>query len=276
MRRLVALFRVRLFLIPGFALAQVPTYTLVDLGAVNVPNNTNWPDADCNPSNAGTDSQGHPVYLCNSWDSDASGTLMFVHVSVGYALVAANQPQPVEFFDSCCDDPDPRDGLNALPLPAALQSFPAEAISISEGGQYAVGYATHTDQTGHGSIRSAILWNNEAAAELPALSGSGIQYDSAAYSANEWGEVVGESLIPLSAGGSAERATLWIGNSAHELQYMLSPYVPVILTTARLIDCSGNIGAQGWPISIGAHPYSSNYPHTYLLLRQGAAHRCQY
>ena len=276
MRRLVGLLGLLLFVVPGLALAQVPTYTLVDLGAANAPNGTGWPGADCNTSAAGTDSQGHPLYSCSGWDWNSSGTLMYISVGVGYALLAANQPQPFESYNSCCSGPPPQEGFNVLPLPAALQMFPAEAISIAEGGQYAVGYATHTDQNGGGMIRSAILWNNEAATELPALSGSGIQYDSAAYSANEWGEVVGESLISLDAGGSAERATLWIDNSAHELQYRLSPYVAVILTTARWIDCAGNIGAQGWPIAIGPEPYSTNYPHNYLLLRQGAARNCAY
>lgn len=276
MRRLGTLFSLLLSLIPGLALAQVPTYTLVDLGAANVPNGTGWPDAGCHASAAGTDSQGHPLYFCNTWEWEALGTQQSIRASVGYSLVSANQPQPMENYINCCGSaPPPYYGLNVLPLPAALQTFPAEAISISEGGQYAVGYATHPDQYGD-PVRSAIVWNYEVASELPALSGAGIQYDSAAFSANEAGEVVGESLIPLTAGGAAERATLWIAGSAHELQYMLAPYVPVILTTAKWIDCAGNIGAQGWPIGQGPVPFSTNYPHNYLLLRQGAARNCTY
>lgn len=267
MRRLVSLL---LLVVPGLALAQVPTYTLVDLGSANAPNGTGWPDADCIGSAAGTDAAGHPVYMCHSWDSPQSqGSLQFINVTVGYAVLPgpANQLQPVEDYDSCCPGPS-YEGLNALPLPSALQTFAAEAISVSEGGQYVVGYAVHQ------GLGNAIIWEDEVPYELPALSGSGVQYNSAAYSVNQWREAVGDSQIPLTGGGSALRATVWIAHAAHELQYMLSPYVPVILTTARWIDCAGNIGAQGWPISVGPNPLSSNYPHNYLLIRQGAARNC--
>jgi hypothetical protein len=213
------------------------------------------------------------LYTCHSWESPQSrsgGSLMYVNVTVGYALLPANQPQPVEDYESCCLEPPPYEGLHALPLPSALQTFAAEAFSVSEGGQYVVGNAVHR------GVRSAIIWEDEVPYELPALYGSGVQYDSAAYSVNEWREAVGESLIPLTAGGSALRATVWIAHAAHELQYMLSPYVPVLLTTARWIDCAGNIGAQGWPLSEGPFPFSTTYPHNYLLVRQGAARNCAY
>jgi hypothetical protein len=260
-----------LLVVPGLVLAQVPTYTLVDLGSADVPNGTAWPDADCIGSAAGTDAEGHPVYICHGWSAPTSGqSFDSLSVAVGYALspAPANQPQPVENYESCCGGPPSYEGLNTLPLPSALQTFAAEAISVSEGGDYVVGYAMHQ------GARNAIIWEAEVPYVLPALYGSGSQYDSAAYSVNESREAVGESLKPLTAGGSALRATVWIAHAAHELQYMLSPYAAVILTTARWIDCSGNIGAQGWPLSVGPNPLSSNYPHNYLLVRQGAARNC--
>ena len=259
-----------ILVLPGLCLAQTPTYTLVDLGSASVPNGTGWPGADCLGNAAGTDAQGHPLILCNNWDFSESGTLMSLSVAVGYAVLPGNRPQPVEDYESCCGQGPSYEGLNALPLPSALQTFAAEAISVSEGGQYVVGYALHQ------GVRNAILWEDEVPYALPALYGAGIQYDSAAYSVNEWREAAGESLIPLTAGGSALRATVWIAHAAHELQYMLSPYVPVILTTARWIDCAGNIGAQGWPLSLAPHPLSSSYPHNYLLVRQGAVRNCAY
>ena len=263
LRSLVGLL---LLLVSALALAQVPIYTLVDLGSADAPNGTAWPDADCVGTAAGTDAQGHPLYSCQSWDSPRrGGANAYLDVAVGYALLAPNQPQPFESYASCCSEPPPYAGLNALPLPPALQGFAAEAISLSEGGEYVVGYAEHQ------GVRNALLWDAEIPYELPALSGNGIQYDSDAYSVNESGEVVGESLIPLTAGGSALRATVWIAHAPHELQYMLSPYVPVILTTARWIDCAGNIGAQGEPIGADPPYLDSNYPHNYLLIRQGAA-----
>ena len=253
-----------LLLVTGLALAQVPTYTLVDLGSADAPNGTAWPAADCIGSAAGTDAEGHPVYICHSWTLPTrGGANQSLQVLVGYALLAPNQPQAVEDYESCCVPPL-YEGLNALPLPPALQTFASEAISVSEEGQNVVGHALHQ------GVRSAILWENEVPNELPALYGNGIQYDSAPYSVNESGEAVGESLIPLTVGGSALRATVWIAHAPHELQYMLSPYVPVILTTARWIDCAGNIGAQGEPIGAPPPYLDSNYPHNYLLIRQGA------
>ena len=45
MRRVIDFLGLLYFVLPGLALAQVPTYALVDLGAANVPNGTGWSDA---------------------------------------------------------------------------------------------------------------------------------------------------------------------------------------------------------------------------------------
>ena len=119
-RRLVGLL---LLLVPGFALAQVPTYTLVDLGSANVPNGTGWPDADCIGHAAGTDAQGHPVYICHSWTAETILSLSSLAVDVGYALLPApaNQTQPVENYVACCGaPPPPYEGLKAFAAPIGI------------------------------------------------------------------------------------------------------------------------------------------------------------
>jgi len=269
---------------PVLALAQGPTFTLIDLGPADDPNGTGWPDAECLETDAGTDSAHHPLITCRSWEYDSSGTLEYTQAWVGYAqlpLSAGSQRpelhrQPVEYYDICCGKPPPNAGLRTLKLPAG--SSAGEAISLSQGAQYVVGYSSHSGMTASGEnslIRHAILWTNEQPRQLPALAGGDSRLDSAAYAVNAWGEAVGESEVALATGGYAERATLWIAATAHELQYMLpAGGASVILTTARWIDCAGNIGAQGYPSALSPFPGSSDYPHNYLLMRQGTPRVC--
>jgi len=147
------------------------------------------------------------------------------------------------------------------------ESYGAEATSLSAGADYIVGHATHDAM-----IRQAIVWDHLTPYVLPALAGNELSFDSAAYSASSSGEVVGESQMHLNVGVYALRATVWIDRAPHELQYMLSPAVNVVLDTARWINCAGDIIAQGWPTSYGSFPPgSSAYPHNYLLVRQGSA-----
>ena len=274
-----------LLLLPSLAVAAVPNYTLIDLGPANDPNGTNWPDPECQEIAAGKDSAQHPVYTCREWDFEATSSLESYHVWAGYAQLTVTDPshpaetyrRPVEFYQDCCGQPPPYAGLKTLAMPHSESTSAGEALSISQGGEYAVGYAAYyrsNTSGGFSLVRHAVAWDHEVPVQLPALAGTGAQYDSAAYSANQWGEFVGQSEIRLSAGGYASRATVWIAHVPHELQYMLSPAVPVILSLAGWIDCAGNIGALGWPMDIGLHPLSTNYPHAYLLLRNGTARQC--
>ncbi len=271
-------------MIPVLALAQGPTFTLLDLGPADDPNGTGWPDAECLATDAGTDSAGHALLTCRSWEYDRNGTLEYLHAWVGYAQLpvsGSQRPelnrQPVEYYDTCCGKPPPYQGLKRLSLPAGVASA-GEAISLSQGAEYVVGYSSRSGTTASGGsdlTRRAILWTNEQPRQLPALAGSNSRFDSAAYAVNGWGEAVGESETAVNGSGYAERATLWIGESPHELQYLLAAgSASVILTTARWIDCAGNIGAQGFPSALSPYPGSSDYPHNYLLMRQGAARSC--
>lgn len=281
MRHLAAL----LLAVPVLAAAALPTYTLIDLGPANDPNGTVWPDAECQKIAAGKDGSGHPLYSCREWDWSASATLDSYYIWGGYAQLAVSDPtrpvevfrRPVEYFESCCGKPPPFEGLMTLLMPKSESTAAGAALSISQGGEYTVGYAAYYrgNSSGRaGLVRHAVAWDREVPASLPALAGTGAQFDSAAYAANEWGEFVGESEIRLSGAGYASRATIWIARVPHELQYMLAPYVPLVLVQAGWIDCAGNVGALGWPLDIGLHPYSTNYPHAYLLKRNGAARQC--
>lgn len=281
---MLRLILLSLAFLPTLALAQLPSYTLVDLGPDSDPNGLGPRLADCLVTSEGT-LNGNAVYQCRSWDYELATTMEFMMAWVGYEqLPAQNQaPElsrtPVENFQSCCGPPPPNQGLNALPMPAGESSFGAEATSLSDGAQYIVGHATHVvpgSTGGTTELRQAIEWDNLTPYVLPALAGSETTFDAAAYAASSSGEVVGESQMYLSAGGYALRATEWIDHSPHELQYMLSPAVNMVFTTARWIDCAGSIVAQGWPAAYGSFPpLTTTYPHNYLLERNGASRNCQ-
>jgi len=266
-----------LALLSPLALAQLPTYTLVDLGPDSDPNGLGPRSADCLGTAAGT-VNGNALYQCRSWSFETATSSENTIAWVGYEQSAA-QKSPVENFSSCCGMPPPNEGLNILALPAGESSYGAEAISLSAGAQYVVGYSTHAVPSSSGGseqVRQAIVWDNLTPSVLPALAGNETTFDSAAYSASASGEVVGESQMYLNVGGYALRATEWIDHSPHELQYMLSPPINMVFTTARWIDCQGNIIAQGWPASYGSfQPPNTNYPHNYLLQRIGASRTCQ-
>jgi len=269
-----------LALLPALALAQLPSYTLIDFGPDDDPNGPGPRSADCLATPDGTDGGGNPLYQCRSWDFETAVSTEFTNIWVGYAQLPPGSLQtpdlsrtPVENLDSCCGLPPPNEGLEVLPMPPG-ESYGAEATSLSEGGGYIVGHATHlvTSSAGNAVLRRAIVWANLTPYALPALAGNDIAFDSAAYAASPSGEVVGESQMYLNVGGYALRATIWINRAPHELQYMLSPAGNVVLTTARWIDCAGNIVAQGWPTSLGSFPpLSTSYPHDYLLVRQGSS-----
>lgn len=277
---MLRLVSVLLLLLPTFALAQLPTYTLIDLGPADDPNGLAPPSADCLGTPAGNDGAGNPVYQCRSWAVSSNGSSLYTNSWVGYAQLPAQNSQPlalyrrpVEYLQTCCGEPPPNEGLNALPMPPG-ESEGAEATSLSVGADYIVGHSTHlftTSSGGSALVRRAAVWDHLTPYNLPALAGNDSSFDSAAYAVSSSGEVVGESTIPLNAGGYATRATIWLNRMAYELQYMLSPRVSVILTTARWIDCEGNIVAQGWPASYGSTPpETTTYPHDYLLVRQGS------
>lgn len=281
---MLRLILLSLALLPTLALAQLPSYTLVDLGPDDDPNGLGPRGADCLVTPAGTDN-GNPLYQCRSWDLESVSTLDSISAWVGYEqLPAENQApelyrRPVESFLSCCGIPPPNQGLNTLSMPAGESSYGAEATSLSEGAQYVVGHGTHlvpSSSGGSAELRQAIVWDNLTPYVLPALAGNETTFDSAAYAVSSSGEVVGESQMYLNVGGYALRATEWIDHSPHELQYMLSPAVNMVFTTARWIDCAGNIIVQGWPASYGSfQPGNTIYPHNYLLERNGASRNCQ-
>lgn len=267
-----------LALLPTLALAQLPSYTLIDLGSDSDPNGPGPRSADCLTTPTGAEFAGNPTYQCRSSSINSIFTTQYLNAWVGYAQMptpdsqsAALYRRPVEYLEICCGQPPPNEGLTELPMPAG-ESYGAEATSLSPEADYIVGHATHLLTTGSGTvIRQAIEWDQLTPYVLPALAGNELSFDSAAYAANSSGEVVGESQMYLNVGGYALRATVWINRAPHELQYMLSPAVNVVLDTARWINCAGDIVAQGWPTSYGSFPPGiSAYPHNYLLVRQGS------
>lgn len=112
----------------------------------------------------------------------------------------------------------------------------------------------------------AFLWNSGVITDLGVIAGNG--YDSAAYSVNDSGEIVGWTNTVSSVDGTIlVRAFIDISGTMYNLTFYEVGGPTALLEDAWAIDCQGNIAATGYPAT-STVPHST---HSYLLVRQGAA-----
>ena len=112
----------------------------------------------------------------------------------------------------------------------------------------------------------AFLWNSGVMTDLSSIAGNG--YESAAYSINDSGEIVGWTNTVSSVDGTTLfRAYVYTGGTMYNLTFYEAGGPQYLLDNAYAIDCQGNIAAIGYPAA-SSPPYPR---HNYLLVRQGAA-----
>ena len=214
---------------------------------------------------------GSGVYSCHSLDDEASDSFESTVVWVGYqAGSSASYDTPLIYASGCCGEygspafsptwPPVNSNGSPVSLPLPSGATGARALSIDSAITNVVGYAELS-----GGAERAVEWAATGIALLPDASGTA-NNDSAAYSANACGQIVGESGQQfLTPGWGASLATIWINGAPHELQQMLAPGTPGLsLTSARWINNSGEIGVIGF--AAGEDGSSTLNEHQYLLV----------
>lgn len=246
---------------------DVPAFRIKDLGPEYLPSAPEWRPGACHDEGLSQTS-----YVCGTWQSSyGARTLGATTIWVGYSSSRGRAYQPVENVTGCCGITSEREGLRDLPIPAGETS--AEAVSLSPQATYIVGFS---DVYGAslaavaGPVHHAIEWIRGAPRVLSALGGDDPRLDATASGVNSRGEVVGASATSLPGGSdTAMRATLWVDQVPYQLDRLVSPPQKLVLTDATLIDCEGDVAAQGSPLTEDATQH-----HAYLLTRIGRRRDC--
>jgi len=261
-------------LLPGFALAASPTFTVIDLGTMPGLQWAPVPPSVGNSAGAFYGSLGGgATYIFQSTRVGGFG------VAVGKSSIANpdcfNEVFHAFLFVQNTANSGTMQDLGTLGgCQSAAFSLKASHLVVGQAqrpGQISVSSAA-------GGVWTAFVWQNGMMQALPSLiqslateepDGAG---SSSANGTNSSGEIVGWTTQLLKTGQLAPRAVLWENGASDplELQYQLgSANNTVIFTNASAINCQGNIAVTGYPLN-----QSSGDVHAYLLVRQGPPRAC--
>ena len=250
------------------AVAATPSYAVIDLGVQQSGEGLLWRGI------VGTPAPGsYPI------PSGAIGTL---YASNSVATVGTVTRSDTE-IDAALWTVDSKGNLvftniGVLPGGVGVGRFPfAAAYGVNKVGDVVgVTDTPYTVNTSNGTrgTTHAFLWNSETVRDLGTMrdlgSIAGNGYFSQAEGVNDSREIVGwTNTISSVTGETLQRAFIYINGTMLNLTFYLVGGPTVLLSDATAIDCQGNISAIGTPASGG-----SGWPHTYLLIRQGAQRTC--
>jgi len=244
------------------AVAATPSYAVIDLGVQQSGEGLPWRGIVGNPApgsypvptgeigtiyasnsiaTVGTVSQPGQETDAALWTQDSNGHLVFTDIGI---LPGGAEPGEPPFAAAY--------GANKV----------GEVVGVSDT-PYAVSIPNSTRNASH-----AFLWNSGTMTDLGTIAGNG--YFSQAEGVNDSREIVGwTNTISGVTGETLQRAFVYINGTMFNLTFYLVGGPTVLLSDATAIDCQGNISAIGTPASGG-----SGWPHTYLLIRQGAQRTC--
>lgn len=256
-----------LFALPfcATAMAQTaPSYQVIDLGEAEytgkgmvwadrpTQTNSNWPSSA--PCVGGrTNVYATPIlYTINSLQI-ATGAACTANLTTHAGYWTWNPETPVTYTD-----------VGTLPGAQEDYSF---AYGANESGDV-VGDSQTAYTTPFGSTAyHAFLWNGGHMTDLGAIAGN--NYNSQANAVNDSHEVIGTTqAISSITGGILERVFLYTSGKMYNLSFYETGGATALLSSAKWIDCQGNIAASGFPAT------GAQVLHSYLLIRQGATRNC--
>lgn len=245
------------------ATATPPQYALVDLGSAQVPGAglswqqpgtqiapTNWPaagGATClgqAPINyIGAQFGDLAVGATCEWSGGTEAATWNLSGSVTLTVLGML----------------PNAGVGDVPHAGALDYNNLGDIVGYSNSSYETYIPQSRDYAIHGFIYNSGNWT-----ELIPIAGT--LYNSSAAGINDSREVVGQTETISSATGEVlQRAFIYSGGTMYNLTFYLVGGPTVLLSDAYGIDCQGNISA------VGTSAAGGGTPHSYLLVRQGAA-----
>ncbi len=251
--------------LPLCAVAAPPQYAAIDLGLMDTGEGLLWlptgQGAPCLQVPPGTPTLGGP----NCWKALNSVA------EVGTSSTPNNQLRAAMWTAA----PDGKSSIltDLGLLPGAQPSSDGVGPNSAAYGLNRVGDVVGQSDTGFPSATPpagtfaahGFVWHGGVMTDLGAIAGN--DYSSSAEGVNDSQEIVGWTKTISSKNGDVlQRAALWVHGTTYNLTFYLVGGPTVLLSDATAIDCQGNIAAIGRPASD-----SNAGPHTYLLVRQGAA-----
>lgn len=247
------------------AFAQTaPSYQLIDLGYKGSRSALNWTQSPPNPTTGGCASLGGtgPSYtsigryegsLTVGWSPTAQGTM--------HAVVCQGPGASTETDLGVLDG-----GPNSYAV--YLSDFIENIVGWSE-----TDFTPVSQESGQVVTQAFLSTGNGMTGLLSAMNDP--HYSSEAYAVNDAGEVVGWGDMLFTSGPFAgevgHRAMLWEpGGTVYNLQFYVSNNPGITLTDALMVDCHGNIAAEGFP----TNNYQPNNIHYYLLVRLNPTSQC--
>lgn len=243
------------------AVAATPSYAVIDLGIQQSGEGLPWQGIVGTPASAfypvpsgatgtlyasnsvatvGVVNQSGQEFDAALWTADSRGNLVFTNIGILPGGVGVGRPPSAIAY-----------GVNKV----------GDVVGVTD-----TPYAANVSNAQ--SASHAFLWNSGTMRDLGSIAGNG--YFSQAEGVNDSREIVGwTDTISSATGETLRRAFVYIDGTMFNLTFYLVDGPTVLLSDATAIDCQGNISAIGKPASGG-----SGWPHTYLLIRQGAKRTC--